>query len=124
MKKWGILLCVIIGLGLAIPQLLPIFQEKVDIRNSPQIGDNFKEIEVPLEQMHYGHLVLVNHEYPAHQEQISSDIVSLSQNSQLVMGFELLDQSIQFNPFSYQSLLQRNFQGWYMLPKKKESSIL
>lgn len=97
MKKWGVFLCIIIGLGLAIPKIQPLFQKKIDIQNLPQTGEHFEEMEVPPGQMHHGNLVLVNHEYPVHQEQISSDIVSLSENSQLVVGFKLLDQSIQLS---------------------------
>ncbi|MCJ7843131.1 M15 family metallopeptidase [Lederbergia sp. NSJ-179] len=97
MKKWGIFLCLVIGLGFAIPKILPLIQKKVDIQSLPQTGYQFEEMDIPHEQIYQGNLVLVNSEYPVYQEQTNSDIAHLSKNNHLVMGFGLLDDSIQLS---------------------------
>jgi D-alanyl-D-alanine carboxypeptidase len=96
MKKWGFLL--LICLVFAFVYFEPFLESKVEIQYYDQYENDKgnrgtteeiqKEIEV--EQIHRGNLLLVNSEYPVHQEGIRSDIVSLSANHELAQGYVLL----------------------------------
>ncbi|MCZ8520339.1 MULTISPECIES: VanY-A/VanY-F/VanY-M family D-Ala-D-Ala carboxypeptidase [Paenibacillus] len=66
---------------------------------------NGRTIKVGKKQVYQGNLLLVNKEYPVHQEGVKSDVVNLSQRKALVKGYGLLDNTIRLSqsvaqPFS------------------------
>ncbi|MGM0851023.1 MAG: VanY-A/VanY-F/VanY-M family D-Ala-D-Ala carboxypeptidase [Bacillota bacterium] len=103
MKKWGFLL-LLLFLGLTFVNMEPFSEPKVKIQNDDQskndiaeggrISINNQKIKITEDQIYQGDLLLVNSEYPVHQESIRSDIVNLSANYKLAQGYVLLDSEI------------------------------
>lgn len=54
-------------------------------------------VEVGIDQIYQGDLLLVNKEYPVHPAAVTSDVVNLFQNKELVQGYGLLDNKIQLS---------------------------
>ncbi|WP_417900396.1 VanY-A/VanY-F/VanY-M family D-Ala-D-Ala carboxypeptidase [Bacillus haimaensis] len=105
MKKWGFLL--LICLGLTFVYIEPFFEPKVEIHHFDQF-ENDKEDrgtteeiqkEIAAEQIYQGNLLLVNSEYPVHQESIRSDVVNLSANYELAQGYVLLGSDIYLSEY-------------------------
>lgn len=100
MKKWVVFAFIlVILLSYGIPQLNVKSggEGKVNIENGSLPSKDSQMITVSKEQMYQGDLLLVNADYALHQEGIRSDVVSLSDRSDLVKGFGLLDPSIQLS---------------------------
>lgn len=97
MKKWVFLLFLILCLGFIFVNREAAFQDKVEIHNDDFQNKNTSEIEITKEQVFQGNLVLVNDEYPVHQNSIKSDIVNLFMHKELTKGYGLLDTSIQLS---------------------------
>jgi zinc D-Ala-D-Ala carboxypeptidase len=102
MKKWGFLLLLILGLGIAIYNKTSFFQDKIEIKKKDQyhkdtyIGtsESIEKTEVAQEQIYQGNLLLVNNEYPVHEESVKSDVVNLFNRKELTKGYGLLDTEI------------------------------
>ncbi|WP_040205730.1 VanY-A/VanY-F/VanY-M family D-Ala-D-Ala carboxypeptidase [Neobacillus jeddahensis] len=104
MKKWGFLLLCIVGLAYVVVNKASFFQEKVKIQSYDQTAKkNFEDIGtsatiqntgISREQVFQGNLLLVNQEYPVHQESIKSDVVNLFEHKELTAGFSLLESDI------------------------------
>ncbi|WP_223592430.1 VanY-A/VanY-F/VanY-M family D-Ala-D-Ala carboxypeptidase [Neobacillus bataviensis] len=104
MKKWGFLLILLLCLGLIFVNMEPFSESNVKIQNYDQseidiaeggrISGNTQKIKVTEDQIYQGDLLLVNSEYPVHQESIKSDIVNLSANYELAQGYVLLGSDI------------------------------
>jgi zinc D-Ala-D-Ala carboxypeptidase len=104
MKKWGFLLFLLFCLGLTFVNMEPLSdpkvkiqhydQPKIDIAEGVRVNRDIKKIEISEDQIYQGDLLLVNSEYPVHQESIKSDIVNLSANYELAQGYVLLGSDI------------------------------
>ena len=98
MKKWGFLL--LSCLGLTFVYMGPLSEPEVKIQSHVQSengiaeGADTQEIKIIEDHIYRGDLLLVNSEYPVHQESIRSDIVNLTANNELAQGYVLLDSDI------------------------------
>lgn len=87
----------------------PFFESKADIPNvevqkydqhgndkaeDQRTSEDIQHINVTEEQIYQGNLLLVNNEYPVHQEGIKSDVVNLSLHYELTQGYVLLGSEI------------------------------
>ncbi|MGE7950479.1 VanY-A/VanY-F/VanY-M family D-Ala-D-Ala carboxypeptidase [Lysinibacillus xylanilyticus] len=101
MKKRGFLLIFVICLGVTAFKIVPFFQgEKVVIRNAYNengvvegtlSSGNIKKVEIPVEQIYQGNLLLVNSQHPVHNESIKSDVINLSAREELVKGYRVFN---------------------------------
>ncbi|MEO4054757.1 M15 family metallopeptidase [Solibacillus sp. CAU 1738] len=96
MKKWVFLLIFAICLGVTALKIVPFFQgEKVVIDENGIVdgqlsSGNIKKVEIPVEQIYQGNLLLVNSNHPVHDEGIKSDIINLIDARQgLIKGYGL-----------------------------------
>ena len=106
MKKWGFLLLFLLGLGFALLNKVPLFQNKVEIQkyaqnDEGQLGESItseniqtKMITITKDQVYQGDLLLINDKYPVHQDSVKSDIVNVSKHDEWVEGFGLLSPNI------------------------------
>lgn len=104
MKKWGFLLFLILCLSFAGFNIARFSQDKVEVRKTDQnhegnldyqrTSENIQKKEIAREQVYQGNLLLVNNEYPVHQESMKSDVVNLFKHKELTKGYGLLDTEI------------------------------
>ncbi|CAM4091334.1 VanY-A/VanY-F/VanY-M family D-Ala-D-Ala carboxypeptidase [Lederbergia lenta] len=103
MKKWGFFLFLIACLCLAFVYITLISQDKVEIQQIDPEKDaldyqghseRIQQEEITKEQIYQGNLLLVNNEYPVHEESIKSDVVNLSIHNELTEGYVLLGSEI------------------------------
>lgn len=99
MKKWGFLALVVLLLGYAAVRYLPNtgnlgYDDK--IRKESIRNNNSLEV-VTQDQVYQGDLLLVNKQYPVHEDSVKSDIVTLYEQADLVQGYGLLDTSIRLS---------------------------
>lgn len=99
MKKWGFLALVVLLLGYAAARYLPNtgnlgYDDK--IRKESIRNNNSLEV-VTQDQVYQGDLLLVNKQYPVHEDSVKSDIVTLYEQADLVQGYGLLDTSIRLS---------------------------
>ncbi|GGF85689.1 D-Ala-D-Ala carboxypeptidase VanY [Paenibacillus albidus] len=112
MKKWVFFILIMLVLGYVAYGTNMYLEQKRD--NSlggyePQEMNRqgYKTIKiVPQDQVHQGDLLLVNKEYPVHQEGVKSDIVNLSEHPELLQGYGLLDQHISLSQHVAQEFLK------------------
>jgi len=103
MKKWAFLLVIVILLfGFEVMKQEPkVASNKLsiedDLAQETIDQDNNHSIEVEMDQIYQGDLLLVNKEYPVHPAGVTSDVVNLYQNKELVRGYGLLDNTIQLS---------------------------
>ncbi|GGP15524.1 VanY-A/VanY-F/VanY-M family D-Ala-D-Ala carboxypeptidase [Oceanobacillus neutriphilus] len=106
MKKWIIVILLLVCLYLIFINNGSFFGPKVDIPNVEvqeydqnnndkdedlETVDHIQKIKVTEEQIYQGNLLLINSEYPVHQEGIKSDVVNLFKRDELVKGYGLLE---------------------------------
>jgi D-alanyl-D-alanine carboxypeptidase len=102
MKKWVFWLVLLLLIGYEAVQQIP------GVVNEKQRGEVYQAqeatpqrdeltIKVTKNQIYQGNLLLVNKEYPVHQEGVSSDVVNLFQHKELVKGYGLLDNTIRLS---------------------------
>ncbi|WP_342601138.1 VanY-A/VanY-F/VanY-M family D-Ala-D-Ala carboxypeptidase [Psychrobacillus sp. FSL H8-0483] len=97
MKKWGFLLIFAICLGVTAFKIVPLFQgEKVVIVENGIVegkvsSGNIKKVEIPVEQIYQGNLLLVNSKHPVHNEGIKSDVINLYARKELVKGYRVFN---------------------------------
>lgn len=101
MKKLSFLLIFVICLGVTAFKIVPFFQgEKVVIRNAYNengvvegtlSSGNIKKVEIPVEQIYQGNLLLVNSQHPVHNESIKSDVINLSAREELEKGYRVFN---------------------------------
>ncbi|MEK4145326.1 M15 family metallopeptidase [Paenibacillus sp. FSL M7-0547] len=99
MKKWGFLALVVLLLGYAAARYLPNmgnlgYDDK--IRRGSITNNNSLEV-VTQDQVYQGDLLLVNRQYPVHEDSVKPDIVTLYEQADLVQGYGLLDTSIRLS---------------------------
>ncbi|ETT59585.1 hypothetical protein BSK66_00810 [Paenibacillus odorifer] len=99
MKKWGFLALVVLLLGYAAARCLPNtgnlgYDDK--IRRGSITNNNSLEV-VTQDQVYQGDLLLVNRQYPVHEDSVKPDIVTLYEQADLVQGYGLLDTSIRLS---------------------------
>jgi zinc D-Ala-D-Ala carboxypeptidase len=106
MKKWGFLLFLVIFLSFTYVNKEWFFQEKVEDQRNEKgnndylnsgISEDFQTIEVTKEHIFQGNLLLVNNEYPVHQDSIKSDVVNLFTHREWTKGYGLLDNKIKLS---------------------------
>lgn len=103
MKKWGFLIFAIC-LGVTTFKIVPFFQGEKDVivndynENGVVEGKlssgNMKKVEIPVEQIYQGNLLLVNSKHPVHNESIKSDVINLNARKELVKGYRLFNSKI------------------------------
>lgn len=91
---------VVLFLGYAAARYLPDTGNLADkndkIRNG-SIRDSDSLKVVTQDQVYQGDLLLVNKQYPVHEDSVKSDIVTLFDQKDLVQGYGLLDNSIRLS---------------------------
>jgi D-alanyl-D-alanine carboxypeptidase len=103
MKKWVfclVILLILLGYeamkeGSEVAKDVLIIEDYLDQEVIPQ-GDNHS-IEVGIDRIHQGNLLLVNKEHPVHPAGVTSDVVNLFRNKELVQGYGLLDNKIELS---------------------------
>ncbi len=106
MKKWAVLLFLLVCLGISYVYIAPSFQDNVEVEIQPYnlnnndtldaelSSDSTQQIKITEDQINRGNLVLVNSEYPVDQESIKSDIVNLFTHKELTQRYLLLETDI------------------------------
>jgi zinc D-Ala-D-Ala carboxypeptidase len=97
MKKWGFLLFLAVIVSFVFVDKQSSFLDNAEIQryeNNEQLdnsetSEGFQTIEITKEQIFQGNLLLVNTEYPVHEESIKSDVVNLFTLRDLKKGYEL-----------------------------------
>jgi len=100
MKKWVFLVIVVLFLGYAAARYLPDTGNLADKNDKIQKGsirDSDSLKVVTQDQVYQGDLLLVNKQYPVHEDSVKSDIVTLFDQKDLVQGYGLLDTSIRLS---------------------------
>jgi len=98
MKKRVFLLAILLLCGyFAVQQIAQGGQKKLGGQLDKTPNEEYRTIKVTKDQIYQGNLLLVNKEYPVHEEGIKSDVVRLSKKKGLVQGYRLLDDSIQMS---------------------------
>lgn len=100
MKKWGFLMIIVLLLGYAAARYLPDtgnLADKNDKIGKGSIRDSDSIKVVTQDQVYQGDLLLVNKQYPVHEDSVKSDIVTLYDQKDLVQGYGLLDTSIRLS---------------------------
>ncbi|AIQ38453.1 hypothetical protein R50345_29865 [Paenibacillus sp. FSL R5-0345] len=100
MKKWGFLMIIVLLLGYAAARYLPDtgnLADKNDKIGKGSIRDSDSIKVVTQDQVYQGDLLLVNKQYPVHEDSVKSDIVTLYDQKGLVQGYGLLDTSIRLS---------------------------
>ncbi|WP_026701492.1 D-Ala-D-Ala carboxypeptidase VanY [Salibacterium aidingense] len=99
MKKWGIVLMFIFIAGyVGADQVLPFFQNEVNIEENTKDGvHNTVEQEIEERQIYQGDLLLVNENHPVHRGSIREDIVDVYNHPDLTENYVLLDADIQLS---------------------------
>ncbi|WP_339799396.1 M15 family metallopeptidase [Paenibacillus sp. FSL R5-0744] len=100
MKKWVFLVIVVLFLGYAVARYLPDTGNLADKNDKIQKGsirDSDSLKVVTQDQVYQGDLLLVNKQYPVHEDSVKSDIVTLFDQKDLVQGYGLLDTSIRLS---------------------------
>ncbi|MDD1505881.1 D-alanyl-D-alanine carboxypeptidase family protein, partial [Lysinibacillus sp. CNPSo 3705] len=101
MNKWGFLLIFTICLGVTAFKIVPFFQSEkgviVNVYNENGVVEgkfssgNVKKVEIPVEQVYQGNLLLINSKHPVHNESIKSDVINLYARKELVKGYRLFN---------------------------------
>lgn len=107
MKKWVFLLFLVLCLGFAFFNKESSFQDKAEVQryeknnndylDNSETSESFQTIEITKEQVFQGNLLLVNNEYPIHQESIKSDVINLFKHKELTKGYGLPDIEIKLS---------------------------
>ncbi|MBO1000045.1 VanY-A/VanY-F/VanY-M family D-Ala-D-Ala carboxypeptidase [Bacillus sp. SD075] len=107
MKEWGFLLFLVLCLSFAFVNKESSFQDKVEIQSyeknnndhldNRETSESFQTIEITKDLVFQGNLLLVNNEYPIHQESIKSDVVHLFTHKELTKGYGLHDNEIKLS---------------------------
>ncbi|MFS0873852.1 D-alanyl-D-alanine carboxypeptidase family protein [Paenibacillus xylanilyticus] len=99
MKKWGLLICIIL-IGYMVARSPASFLQKdemsIEIQDAREnrAGNTVSITGNIRDQVHKGNLLLVNSTYPIHPEGVQTDIVNVAEQDDLVRGYGLLDQNI------------------------------
>lgn len=95
MKKWVFLILLVSGIWITVSYMNPFSDPKVEIQTYK--AENIVEKETPentlditLEDVHQGNLLLVNNENPVHESSIKSDVINLAVHPNLTQGYVLL----------------------------------
>lgn len=97
MKKWGFLMIVLIVSGYVAVRNLPgAASSEIKIQKGSAIDNDSLKV-IAEEQVYQGDLLLVNKDYPVHQEGVISDVVNLYEHKELIKGYGLLDTNIQLS---------------------------
>jgi len=98
MKKW-VLLIFAICLGVTAFKIVPFFHgdngvienayNEKGVVEGKLSSENIKKVEIPVEQIYQGNLLLVNSKHPVHNESIKSDVINLNARKELVKGYRV-----------------------------------
>lgn len=98
MKKWGFLWLIVLSMGITVVNRLEFFEDnKVEIKHfvpDHKLDESTQLVEIREELVYQGNLLLVNNEYPVHEESIKSDVVNLIEHRELTEGYGLLESEI------------------------------
>ncbi|QPQ32613.1 VanY-A/VanY-F/VanY-M family D-Ala-D-Ala carboxypeptidase [Lysinibacillus sp. JNUCC 51] len=101
MKKLRFLLIFAICLGVTAFKIVPFFQgEKGVMLNTYNengivegklSSGNIKKVDISVDQIYQGNLLLVNRQHPIHNESIKSDVINLNARNELVKGYRMFN---------------------------------
>ncbi|AYV67052.1 MULTISPECIES: VanY-A/VanY-F/VanY-M family D-Ala-D-Ala carboxypeptidase [Niallia] len=103
MKKWGCLLLLLIGVFFFFVYKESPLSDKIVIQKNSGYLDNrandegLRKIKISREMVFQGNLLLINKEFPVHQESIKSDVVELFRHKEWTQGFVLFDNKIKLS---------------------------
>ncbi|MGE7877936.1 M15 family metallopeptidase [Peribacillus muralis] len=107
MKKWFFLFVLLMLLAHEVYQLKSEGDyEIIDVNQMQWAPEESQVLEIARDQVYQGNLLLVNKDYPVHQEGVKSDVVNLIQHKELVEGYGLLDDRIRLSQGVAQKFLQ------------------
>ncbi|MGF7047917.1 D-alanyl-D-alanine carboxypeptidase [Paenibacillus sp. DS2015] len=109
MKKWVFLVIIIVLLGVKSMDIAPTVRQKEEVMNGdPEMEQSIANDTIDLiqEQVYQGNLLLVNTEYPVHQESVKSDVIRLFEHKDLIKGYGLLDSNIQLSQHVAENFLK------------------
>ncbi|WP_405099777.1 D-alanyl-D-alanine carboxypeptidase family protein [Oceanobacillus sp. FSL H7-0719] len=97
MKKQGLILIVL--LGIAFFAIRPFIISEIDIKETgisldAKDTEETKTLEVSVEEIRKGNLLLINHEHAVLESSITTDVVHLQMEDELTEGYHLLDDEI------------------------------
>ncbi|OBZ15705.1 hypothetical protein A8L34_28310 [Bacillus sp. FJAT-27264] len=96
MKKWGFFVVVVLMLGgIAIKYVSKGLTEEREARDTDPGSNAFQMVAAS--QIYQGELLLVNKDNPLHEASIKSDIVKLSEHSELTQGYVLMDTKLRLS---------------------------
>ncbi|NRF95505.1 M15 family metallopeptidase [Paenibacillus frigoriresistens] len=101
MKKWVLVIVIIILLGYGVTQhKLKVVNEKPteEANQAQKVTSQMKELKVTKDQIYKGDLLLVNKEHPVPPGGEETDAVNLLEHKELLNGFIVLDKTIQLSP--------------------------
>jgi len=100
MKKLSFLIFAIC-IGVTAFKIVPFSQDEkgviVNTYNANGVAEGklspgtMKNVEIPVEQIYQGNLLLVNSKHPVHNESIKSDIINLYARKELVKGYRVFN---------------------------------
>ncbi|MFJ8091086.1 VanY-A/VanY-F/VanY-M family D-Ala-D-Ala carboxypeptidase [Lysinibacillus sp. NPDC095746] len=100
MKKLGFLIFAIC-IGVTAFKIVPFSQDEkgviVNAYNANGVVEGklslgtMKKVEIPVEQIYQGNLLLVNSKHPVHNESIKSDVINLYARKELVKGYRVFN---------------------------------
>lgn len=97
MKKQGLILIVL--LGIAFFAIRPFIISEIDIKETgisldAEDTEETKTLEVSVEEIGKGNLLLINHEHGVLESSITADVVHLQMEDELTEGYHLFDDEI------------------------------
>ena len=102
MKKWLLWIVLFLLLGIVAIQQLQEYKdggyktENSEVQQGPS-GKSGNAIKVTKGQIYKGDLLLVNRDYPVHEQGVKSDVVNLFEHQELVEGYGLLNNKIRLS---------------------------
>ncbi len=106
MKKWVFWLAVLLFLSYKVVQLKAEVGQDHSHEQNEQAQVQGETMNIPPNQVFQGNLILVNTEYPVHEEGVRNDVVKLAEHAELIQGYGLLDSSIEVSASVAQTFLQ------------------
>lgn len=114
MKKWFFLLVMLLPLGCEAIQQEPQAanveyskevdqaqeaapQKKAPTKTQTKTQTKAQTIKVTKNQIYQGNLLLVNKQYPVHEEGVTADVVNLFRDKELSQGYVVLDKTIRLS---------------------------
>lgn len=97
MKKRGLILIILLGIAFFV--IKPFIISEINIQEMGISLDDLdskemETLEVSMDEIYKGNLLLINHEYPVLESSVTTDVVHLQLDDELTDGYHLLDNEI------------------------------